>query len=79
MSKQHLANMVKALANGNEEEAKAEFSKFASEKSTEILARGDAVEEPEVTPAVTEPEVTPPVAEPEVTPPAEPVDDTTTA
>lgn len=78
MSKQHLADMVKALANGNQEEAKAAFSKFASEKSTEILSRGDEPEEP-VTPAVEptpEPEV--PVDTPEVTPAVEPTDEPTT-
>lgn len=75
MSKQHLSDMLKSMANGNSEEAAAHFSKYASEKTQEILARGDA--EPVVEPvAVVEPEpVVEPVVEPEpVTPPA---DDTT--
>lgn len=56
MSKQHLADMLQSMARGNDEEAKAHFSKYASEKTREILSRGEAPDgtsapEPEITPA----------------------------
>ena len=60
MSKQYLADMLKSLASGDTEAAKAHFSKYSTEKSQEILSRGEepvAPVEPETPPA--EPEVTP--------------------
>jgi hypothetical protein len=64
MSKQHLANMLKSMANNDMDGAKDHFSKYSAEKSTEIINRL-ANPEPPTEPAVT--------AEPVV--PTEPVDD----
>lgn len=51
MSKQHLADMIKNMTLGDMEAAKANFSVYSTEKSQEILARGETPEEvPEVTP-----------------------------
>jgi hypothetical protein len=78
MSKQHIADMLKSIASNDMEGAKAHFSKYATEKSQEILSRDPegTVTEPEVTepevsePIVTEPEVSEPVVnEPEVSEP----------
>lgn len=41
MSKQYLSDMVKSIASGDLEAAKAHFSKYSTEKSQEILARQD--------------------------------------
>ena len=87
MSKQHLADMIRNMvassthrAAGDEEAAdasmaaaKADFSKYSTEKSPEILARG---QEPETTPAAPEVTPEPTQAEPEPTPePTAPVAD----
>lgn len=63
MSKQHLADMLKSIANDDADGAKAHFSKYASEKTQEILSRNELPEEetkePEAAPAV-EPTDVPP-------------------
>lgn len=62
MSKQDLANMIKSMAAGDLDAAKTHFSAYSTEKSQEILARGDKTEEPAATveepvePAVETPE-----------------------
>lgn len=80
MSKQDLQNMLKSMANGNTEEAKEHFGKYASAKTQEILARGEPTAETQEEPTeVTEPEkVEEPITEPEKTE-EEPTGDSTTA
>lgn len=48
MSKQHLIDMLKCLASGDEEGAAAQFSKHSTEKATELLARDEDLELPSV-------------------------------
>lgn len=53
-NKQHLADMLKSMATGDMEAAKTHFSKYSTEKSQEILSRGEATEEVVPEPAAPE-------------------------
>lgn len=59
MSKQHLVSMVDSLTKGDVEGAKAHFSNYSTEKSKEILSRGEVDEEDETPEVKPEGEVTP--------------------
>lgn len=59
MNKQHLADMLKNIANGDEEAAKLNFSAYATEKSIELLnPEPPAVEVPEPVEPPTEDDTT---------------------
>lgn len=57
MSKQHLADMLKSITTGDMEAAKAHFNKYSTEKSQEILSRGEQNEVEVADPEVDEPAV----------------------